>query len=140
MRSRTQNLVENFHEVFGHPISKPISVNLANLRAHLIIEESTELTQELWQCAQEGRITPNLLKEMGDLQYVLDGLAVSLGIDLDACTTRVHESNMSKLGADGKPIYRADGKVLKGPNYKEPDMTDLVPLRRFNSAGYGAIR
>ena len=67
-----------------------------------------------------------LLKELCDLQYVLSGFAVTFGLSFDEAFKRVHESNMSKLGPDGKPIYREDGKVLKGPNYKKPDLSDLV--------------
>ena len=67
-----------------------------------------------------------LLKELCDLQYVLSGFAVTFGLPFDEAFERVHESNMSKLGPDGKPIYREDGKVLKGPNYKKPDLSDLV--------------
>jgi len=53
-------------------------------------------------------------------------MAASQDWDLDEAMRRVHESNMSKLGEDGKPIYRADGKVLKGPNYKPPYLNDLI--------------
>ena len=60
------------------------------------------------------------LKELADLVYVCYQFAASQEWDLDEAMRRVHESNMSKLDANGKPIYRADGKVLKGPNYKEP--------------------
>ena len=67
-----------------------------------------------------------LLKELCDLQYVLSGFAVTFCLPFDEAFKRVHESNMSKLGPDGKPIYREDGKVLKGPNYKKPDLSDLV--------------
>ena len=67
-----------------------------------------------------------LLKELCDLQYVLSGFAVTFGLPFDEAFKRVHESNMSKLGPDGKPIYREDGTVLKGPNYKKPDASDLV--------------
>ena len=67
-----------------------------------------------------------LLKELCDLQYVLSGFAVTFGLPFDEAFKRVHESSMSKLGPDGKPIYREDGKVLKGPNYKKPDLSDLV--------------
>ena len=61
-------------------------------------------------------------KEAADLLYVLTGLFVDYGWDMDAIFDRVHESNMSKLGDDGKPIYREDGKVLKSSKYKEPDL------------------
>ena len=66
------------------------------------------------------------LKELADLVYVCYQMAASQDWDLDEAMRRVHESNMSKLGEDGKPIYRADGKVLKGPNYKPPYLNDLI--------------
>jgi predicted HAD superfamily Cof-like phosphohydrolase len=69
-----------------------------------------------------------MLKELSDVQVVVSGTAVSLKPlhRLDEAFKRVFESNMSKLGVDGKPIYREDGKVLKGPNYVEPDLSDLI--------------
>lgn len=66
------------------------------------------------------------LKELADLVYVCYQMAASQEWDLDEAMRRVHTSNMSKLGEDGKPIYRADGKVLKGPLYQPPDLNDLV--------------
>jgi len=66
------------------------------------------------------------LKELADLVFVCYQMAASQEWDLDEAMRRVYASNMSKLGEDGKPIYRADGKVLKGPNYKPPTLTDLV--------------
>ena len=68
----------------------------------------------------------NILKELADLVYVCYQYAANLGWDLDEAMHRVHESNMSKLGENGKPIYRDDGKVLKGPNYAPPTLEDLV--------------
>ena len=68
----------------------------------------------------------NCLKELADLVYVCYQYAENMGWDLDEAMYRVHESNMSKLGEDGKPIYRKDGKVLKGPNYEPPNLEDLV--------------
>jgi len=125
----SMQMVEEFHKTFSHPIGikpymtpKDIMV-LLWFRLDLIEEEFNELNEE----GAVGKITPNFIKEIADLQYVLDGLCVTFGIDKDEAVRRVHESNMSKLGEDGKPILRGDGKVLKGPNYKEPDMTDLVP-------------
>tara|TARA_B100000073_G_scaffold330866_1_gene319712 strand:- start:10 stop:393 length:384 start_codon:yes stop_codon:yes gene_type:complete len=67
------------------------------------------------------------LKELADLVYVCAQYAANLGWDLDEALRRVHESNLSKLGSDGKPLRRADGKVLKGPNYKPPALADLAP-------------
>jgi len=66
------------------------------------------------------------LKELADLVYVCFQMAASQDWDLDEAMRRVHKSNMSKLGEDGKPIYRADGKVLKGPNYAPPNLKDLT--------------
>ena len=66
------------------------------------------------------------LKELADLVYVCFQMAASQEWDLDEAMRRVHKSNMSKLGEDGKPIYRGDGKVLKGPNYEPPVVDDLI--------------
>jgi len=66
------------------------------------------------------------LKELSDLVYVCYQYAANQGWDLDEALHRVHESNMSKLDKDGKPIFRQDGKVLKGPNYAPPNLEDLV--------------
>ena len=67
----------------------------------------------------------NTLKELADLVYVCYQYAENMGWSLDEALDRVHKSNMSKLDEDGKPIYREDGKVLKGPNYKLPTLSDL---------------
>jgi NTP pyrophosphatase (non-canonical NTP hydrolase) len=67
----------------------------------------------------------NLIKELADLVYVTYGYAATFGWNLDEAVRRVHASNMSKLDEDGQPIFREDGKVLKGPNYKEPYLEDL---------------
>ena len=66
------------------------------------------------------------LKELCDLVYVCYQFAANKGWDLDEAMDRVHKSNMSKLDENLRPIYRADGKVLKGPNYKPPNLTDLL--------------
>jgi predicted HAD superfamily Cof-like phosphohydrolase len=68
----------------------------------------------------------HVLKELADLVYVCYQFAANEGWDLDEVMYRVHKSNMSKLDENGQPILRADGKVLKGPNYKPPDFTDLL--------------
>ena len=66
------------------------------------------------------------LKELADLVYVCYQFASNEEWDLDEAMRRIHASNMSKLDENGKPIYREDGKVLKGPNYKPPTLTDLI--------------
>ena len=68
----------------------------------------------------------NELKELADLVYVCFQYAENMEWDLEEALHRVHKSNMSKLGLDGKPIRRADGKVLKGPDYREPDLEKFV--------------
>lgn len=124
------NQMKDFHEAFNHPTGgdEGKSVENLKLRTSLIREESNELQEELWNTAQTGKISANLLKEGADLLYVLLGTFVSLGLgdQLTEAFKRVHESNMSKLGEDGKPVFRYDGKVMKGPNYKPPNLEDLV--------------
>ncbi len=68
----------------------------------------------------------NCLKELADLVYVCYQYASNLGWNLDEAMDRVHKSNMSKLDEYGNPVLREDGKVLKGPNYQPPDLSDLV--------------
>ena len=68
----------------------------------------------------------NALKELADLVYVCFQYAENMEWDLETALDRVHKSNMSKLGLDGKPIRRQDGKVLKGPNYQPPNLKDLI--------------
>ena len=87
----------------------------------LIDEEWSEFHEAYHHESEE-----NQLKELADLVYVCYQFAASQEWDLDEAMRRVHSSNMSKLGEDGKPIYRGDGKVLKGPNYKPPTLTDLI--------------
>ena len=88
----------------------------------LIDEEYQEFD---WAVA---RILPAVdqLKELADLVYVCYQYAANEDWDLDEAMRRVHQSNMSKLGNDGKPIRREDGKILKGPNYQPPNLSDLV--------------
>jgi predicted HAD superfamily Cof-like phosphohydrolase len=93
----------------------------------LIVEEFKEFLEEEQQMV--GGIRKNeadCLKELADLVYVCFQYASCQEWDLDQALLRVHESNLSKLGDDGQPIYREDGKVLKGPNYQPPDLTDLI--------------
>jgi len=87
----------------------------------LIAEEFEE-----FRTAVNNEPYENELKELADLVYVAFQYAENMEWDLEEALDRVHKSNMSKLGLDGKPIRRADGKVLKGPNYQPPTLTDLV--------------
>ena len=94
---------------------------------NLIVEEYEEFIEAdsmLYRDNDEFKV--ETLKELADLVYVCYQYAENCGWSLDEALDRVHKSNMSKLGEDGKPIYREDGKVLKGPNYKPPSLTDLI--------------
>ena len=92
----------------------------------IIVEEFKEfLEAEGMLFMKSPEHQEHALKELADLVYVCYQYAENMGWFLDEALNRVHESNMSKLGEDGKPIYRDDGKVLKGPNYKPPNLEDL---------------
>ena len=92
----------------------------------LIVEEFKEFLEAEGMLFRHGRnAKEECLKELADLVYVCYQYAENMGWFLDEALDRVHKSNMSKLGEDGKPIYREDGKVLKGPNYKPPNLEDL---------------
>ena len=93
----------------------------------IIVEEFREFLEAEGMLFMHGRNhQEDALKELADLVYVCYQYAENMGWRLDEALNRVHISNMSKLGEDGKPIYRDDGKVLKGPNYKPPELSDLV--------------
>ena len=93
----------------------------------LIVEEFKEFLEAEGMLFMHGRNhQEDCLKELADLVYVCYQYAENMGWFLDEALNRVHVSNMSKLDKDGKPIYRDDGKVLKGPNYKPPDLSDLI--------------
>ena len=92
----------------------------------LIVEEFKEFLEAEGFLFMHGKNhQEHALKELADLVYVCYQYAESMGWFLDEALDRVHKSNMSKLGDDGHPIYREDGKVLKGPNYKPPKLEDL---------------
>lgn len=147
----TIKLVEEFHETFGAPVYvKPTlptyndaydnflkamfwaisqyfkqskNTSRSQLRMKLIFEEFKELCEAI----EKGDYVA-ILDALTDLQVVLDGtyLEFGLGEVKDAAFVEVHRSNMSKLDTDGKPIYREDGKILKGPNFSEPDLQTII--------------
>ena len=94
---------------------------------NLIVEEFKEfLEAEGLLFRKNLDIESEALKELADLIYVCYQYAENMGWLLDEALDRVHLSNMSKLDDEGKPVYREDGKVLKGPNYQPPTLTDLI--------------
>jgi len=136
MTKTNEDYVRDFHEAFGAPVGEEPTVELLKLRRSLVSEETQEFFEELDLIIKkiesgkepEREDYERLLKEMADVQVVLSGTSVSIKQlrNFHEAFKRVHESNMSKLGEDGKPIYREDGKVLKGPNYKGPNLDGLI--------------
>ena len=92
--------------------------------------------QELFGAIIESCFAPSLkvLDGICDLLYTTIGLALALGCDIEGAFAEVQRSNMTKLGADGKPIYREDGKVLKGPNFEPPRLEPYLPKETFGNA------
>ena len=100
--------------------------DLEEARFAFIREEFQEIFDE--SCL--GNDSEAMLKELTDGIIVINGYAATFGWDLDEATRRVHESNMSKLNDDGKPLKNGQGKVLKGPNYKKCNLKDLVETNK----------
>ena len=118
--------VKEFMESFGQEVkNKPAWPHweTMDLRIDLIQEELGELKDAIVN--GDGTLV-DVADALSDLLYVVYGAGHSFGIDLDKCFAEVHRSNMSKLGEDGEPIYREDGKVLKGPNFSEPDLERVM--------------
>ena len=102
-------------------------LNSRKMQKDLIVEEFKEFIESDYKMAMmDISSRADCLKELADLVYVCAQYAENMDWDLEQALRRVHESNMSKLGADGNPIRRDDGKVMKGPNYQPPNLTDLV--------------
>ena len=122
-----QNKLRIFHKAFSHPLDEKFPAPnhkihaLKKLRRDLIKEEYNEVMDAIRLKDDE-----EVLKELCDLVYVCVGFCVTYGWEFDVAFNRVHNSNMSKLNDEGKPIYREDGKVLKSDNYKPPSMKGLV--------------
>ncbi len=127
MKKTTLEQVQEFHETYGLPVRGEIDLSCAQtkqLRINLLQEELDELKEALANDDPQ-----ETLDALIDLQYVLDGAFLSFGLQAvkDLAFDEVHRSNMSKLGADGKPIRReGDGKVMKGPNYFAPDLSKFI--------------
>ncbi|MFL2888055.1 MAG: phosphoribosyl-ATP diphosphatase [Pelagibacterales bacterium MED-G40] len=116
--------VKTFMQTFGQEVkSKPEFPNekIVKLRYDLIDEELKELKEGI-----EKKSITEVADALTDILYVTYGAGHAFGIDLDKCFTEVQNSNMSKLGKDGKPIYNEQGKVMKGPNFFEPNLGKLL--------------
>lgn len=152
--------VREFHEVFGLPVSydpaTPPSIEQRVLRVQMLASELVEFARasgvqlkvDSTESGDEDvcvlvRATPEPFYDavecadaLGDIKYLADGGNVVYGFPGDLVTAEIHRSNMSKAGADGKPIFRADGKILKGPNYFKPNIHRVLFGEQSAMAGY----
>ena len=116
--------VKKFMKTFGQEIKEKASFpdeKVTSLRYDLIKEELDELKE-----AMDNKDIKEVADALTDILYVTYGAGHAFGVDLDKCFEEVQNSNMSKLGSDGKPLYNDKGKVMKGPNYFKPDLTKFV--------------
>lgn len=119
--------IREFREAFGLPVNDTptlLGAKEMNLHRDLIIEEYLEMAIA-WE---EGDLT-EVFDGIVDMIYVLGGLAVHMGLPLEEGWREVHASNCSKLGEDGSPVFREDGKVLKGPGYFPPGLKNILEER-----------
>ena len=126
--------VKKFMETFGQEIKQKPGFpdgRITSLRYDLIKEELNELKE-----AMDKKDIREVADALTDILYVTYGAGHAFGIDLDKCFEEVQNSNMSKLGSDGKPIYNDKGKVMKGPNYFKPDLGKFVAWWKIIIIGY----
>jgi len=118
------DMVGQFMRVFGQEVLTTPQLpdsELAALRLDLIEEEVEELGDGI-----DRNSLLEIADALTDILYVVYGAGHAFGIDLNACFLEVHCSNMTKLGPEGKPLYREDGKILKGEGYVEPNLEQFV--------------
>ena len=116
--------VKKFMQTFGQEIKTKASFpndKIIKLRLDLIREELSELEEAI-----EKKDIKEVADALTDILYVTYGAGHAFGINLDKCFEEVQNSNMSKLGSDGKPIYNENGKVMKGPDYFKPNLNKFV--------------
>ncbi|WP_456376175.1 pyrophosphohydrolase domain-containing protein [Lutibacter sp.] len=119
--------VQEFHEAFGLGIQhKPIA-NLPAKKLKLRFDLMAEENEEYLEAAKENDIV-EVADALGDMLYILCGTILEHGMQykIEAIFNEIQRSNMSKLGQDGNPIYREDGKVMKGPNYFKPNILKII--------------
>ena len=119
--------VEEFHEAFGLGINSRPTADLPPEKVHLRYELMKEENQEYLEAAKEGNLI-EVADALGDMLYILCGTIIEHGLQnkIAEVFEEIQRSNMSKLGEDGKPVYREDGKVLKGPNYTRPNLENIL--------------
>ena len=126
--------VKKFMQTFGQEVRTKASFpndKITNLRINLIKEELLELEEAI-----EKKDIKEVADALTDILYVTYGTGHAFGINLDKCFEEVQNSNMSKLGPDGKPIYNEQGKVMKGPDYFKPNLNKFVAQWKKIIFGY----
>lgn len=116
--------VREFHEIFLHPVSnEPTTTVNEVLRYKLMLEENLEYLE-----AATNKDLVGVADALGDQLYILCGTILAHGMQdiITKVFNEIHDSNMTKLGADGKPVFREDGKITKGPFYKKPDIKQFL--------------
>lgn len=116
--------VKKFMQTFGQEVKSKAEFpneKIVQLRYELIKEELEEFRQAI-----KDKDIKEVADALTDILYVTYGAGHAFGIDLDKCFKEIQDSNMSKLGSDGKPIYNEYGKVMKGPNYFKPDLNKFL--------------
>ena len=119
--------VTQFHSAFGLGVSEQPLASLGEAKNKLRFELMKEENEEHLEAAQNNDLV-EVADALGDMLYILCGTIIEHGMQhkIEEVFDEIQRSNMSKLGADGKPIYREDGKVLKGPNYFKPNIREIL--------------
>lgn len=119
--------VKEFHSTFGLGIEESPVADLGTAKNLLRYNLMKEENEEYLEAAENNNLT-EVADALGDMLYILCGTIIEHGMQhkIEEVFDEIQSSNMSKLGADGKPIYREDGKVLKGPNYFKPDIARIL--------------
>jgi predicted HAD superfamily Cof-like phosphohydrolase len=119
--------VELFHNSFGLGVSQKPLADLGVAKNRLRFDLMDEENREYLEAANAGDII-EVADALGDMLYILCGTILEHGMQykIEEVFEEIQKSNMSKLGADGKPVHRQDGKVLKGPNYFKPDIRSIM--------------
>jgi predicted HAD superfamily Cof-like phosphohydrolase len=121
------NAVKLFHETFGIGVSEDRRADLGKLKNELRFNLMKEENEEYLEAVQNNDLV-EIADALGDMLYILCGTILEHGLQhkIEEVFDEIQRSNMSKLGEDGKPIYREDGKVMKGPNYFKPNFEEIL--------------
>ena len=124
------NAVKEFHTSFGLGVSYEMKGDLGESKNSLRFNLMKEENEEYLEAVQNNDLI-EVADALGDMLYILCGTIITHGMQdlIEEVFREIHRSNLSKLGADGQPLYREDGKVMKGPNYFRPDIAAVLDGR-----------